>query len=90
MKLPGYSILKEVTKKRVITLGEARKFFTTHFDDKRDFFALASLYTGGKRESYVSQPNPVSGRKPKADIAEKAAIEHDKAQPGVSRNMTRR
>lgn len=51
MKLPGYAILKEVTKKRVITLGEARKFFTTHFGDKRDFFALASLYTGGYVDS---------------------------------------
>ena len=47
MKLPGYEILKEVTKKRLITLGEARKFFRTNFKDKRDFFALASLYTGG-------------------------------------------
>ena len=46
MKLPGYKILKEVTKKRVITLGEARKLFTTNFNDQRDFFALASLYTG--------------------------------------------
>lgn len=177
-------------------MGEARKFFATQFDDKRDFFALASLYTGGyvdcswvkegcnwdtnknslvaeelylmslgpgkhkvgdvpeftndrdynlefniyctaksdlffheqrgkridrivmlsigiivaivtavatayftktigvtpntgvslnagKRESFVSQPNPVSSLKPKAGIAEKAAIEHDKAQPTV-------
>ena len=47
MKLPGYVILREVTKKRVITLGEARKLFTTNFNDKRDFFSLASLYTGG-------------------------------------------
>ena len=49
MKLPGYKILKEVAKKRVITLGEARKLFTTNFNDGRDFFALASLYT----ERYV-------------------------------------
>ncbi len=49
MKLPGYKILKEVAKKRIITLGEARKLFTTNFNDKRDFFALASLYT----ERYV-------------------------------------
>ena len=47
MRLPGYVILKEVTNKRVITLGEARKLFTTNFNDKRDFFSLASLYTGG-------------------------------------------
>ena len=45
MKLPGYKILKEVAKKRIITLGEAKKLFTTKFNDKRDFFALASLYT---------------------------------------------
>ena len=49
MKLPGYKILKEVAKKRVITLGEAKKLFTTNFNDERDFFALASLYT----ERYV-------------------------------------
>jgi len=51
MKLPGYAILKQVTKKRVITLGEARNLFTTDFKDKRDFFALASLYTGGYVDS---------------------------------------
>jgi hypothetical protein len=51
MKLPGYIILKEVTKKRIITLGEARKLFTSDFKDKRDFFALASLYTGGYVDS---------------------------------------
>jgi hypothetical protein len=49
MKLLGYKILKEVAKKRIITLGEAKKLFTTNFNDKRDFFALASLYT----ERYV-------------------------------------
>jgi hypothetical protein len=49
MKLLGYKILKEVAKKRVITLGEARKLFATNFNDERDFFALASLYT----ERYV-------------------------------------
>jgi len=43
MKLPGYKILKEVTKKRVITLGDAKKLFETNFGDKKDFFALASL-----------------------------------------------
>ncbi|MFA7164762.1 MAG: hypothetical protein WC124_02800 [Desulfoplanes sp.] len=51
MKLPGYKILKEVTKKRVITLGETKKMFPTHFGDERDFFALASLYTDGYVDS---------------------------------------
>lgn len=51
MELPGYAILKEVARKRDITLGDARKFFTTDFNDKRDFFALASLYTGGYVDS---------------------------------------
>lgn len=46
VKLLGYKILKEVAKKREITLGEAKKLFTTNFGDKRDFYALASLYTG--------------------------------------------
>jgi hypothetical protein len=46
VKLLGYNILKEVAKKREITLGEAKKLFTTNFGDKRDFYALASLYTG--------------------------------------------
>ena len=45
MKLPGYKILKEVTKKRIITLGEARKLFTTNFNDKKGFFCIGlALY----------------------------------------------
>jgi hypothetical protein len=51
MKLPGYRLLREVTKKREITLGDAKNLLPTKYGDKRDFFALASLYTSGLVDS---------------------------------------
>ena len=45
MKFDGYDILVEIVKRREISLGELCEIIPKRFNDYRDFYIVASLYT---------------------------------------------
>lgn len=55
MKLPGYRILREIVKRRELTLGEVCELLPRPYQDQRDFYALASLYTAGLIDSSIKR-----------------------------------
>ena len=46
MKFIGFKLLEEIVKKRELSLSEIKKLLPKNFDDHRDYYVLASLYTG--------------------------------------------
>jgi hypothetical protein len=51
MKFIGFNVLKKIVKERELSLREVSKLLPKRFKDHRDFYTLASLYTGGYIDS---------------------------------------
>lgn len=47
MKLPAFKIIKTISEKRELTLGEVNQMLFHKFNDHRDFYPIATLYTAG-------------------------------------------
>lgn len=55
MELAGYEILKEIVKRREVTLGDVCSMIDKKYGDHRDFYGLASLYTSGHIDSSIKK-----------------------------------
>ena len=55
MKFIGFRILKHIVTKREVSLGEIMPLLPKKFNDHRDFYILATLYTSGYIDSTIKK-----------------------------------
>lgn len=55
MKFNGFKVLKHIVTKREVSLGEILPFLPKNFNDHRDFYILATLYTSGYIDSTIKK-----------------------------------